>query len=273
MGPTALKQPKKVVICRRSLNQSTRIFMRFLRFALAAAAMISSAAFATPLDPKSGAEYQTLATPQATQVVGKKIEVIEFFAYHCPACFMMEPHVADWVKKHKDDVVFKRIAFPFRGATDAEAHLWLTLESMGQAEEWGPKVFRAVHVERIRLGSDEQILEWMGKSGLDKAKFMEHWNSFGVLTKLKRLPQLAAGYRIDSTPSFVVDGRFVTNPSAIGTANPALERQLPEATKTTLDTLVARVMKEKGYTAAAAVPAPAAPAKPAVKTPAKTEKK
>lgn len=241
--------------------------MRSLRFALAAAAMIASTAFATPSDPRNGAEYTTLATPQAAQVAGKKIEVIEFFAYHCPACFLMEPHVAEWVKKHKDDVVFKRIAFPFRGATDAEAHLWLTLESMGKAEEWGPKVFRAVHVERIRLGTDEQILEWMGKSGLDKAKFMEHWNSFGVLTKLKRLPQLAAAYKVESTPSFVVDGRFSTNPSQIGTANPGLERQLPEATKTTLDVLVARVMKEKGYDA------PAAAAKPAAKTPAKTEKK
>lgn len=243
--------------------------MRSLRFALAAAAMIASSAFATPLDPKSGAEYQTLATPQTTQVVGKKVEVIEFFAYHCPACFLMEPHVAEWVKKHKDDVVFKRIAFPFRGPADAEAHLWLTLESMGKAEEWGPKVFQAAHVQRIRLGSDEQILEWMAKSGLDKAKFMEHWNSFGVLTKLKRLPQLAAGYKIDSTPSFVVDGRFVTNPSAIGAANPGLERQLPEATKTTLDTLVARVMKEKGYDAAA----PAAAAKAPAKAVAKTDKK
>lgn len=246
--------------------------MRSLRFALAAAAMIASTAFATPLDPKSGAEYVTLSSPQPTQVVGKKIEVIEFFAYHCPACNLMEPHVAEWVKKHKDDVTFKRIAFPFRGPDDAEAHLWLTLESMGKAEEWGPKVFRAVHVERIRLGNNEQILEWMGKSGLDKVKFMEHWNSFGVLTKLKRLPQLAASYRIESTPSFVVDGRFVTNPSAIGTANPSLQQQLPEATKTTLDSLVARAMKEKGFDAPAAA-VPAAPAKPAVKAPAKTDKK
>lgn len=237
--------------------------MRSLRFALAAAAMIASTAFATPVDPKNGAEYITLPAPQPTQVVGKKIEVIEFFAFHCPACFLMEPHVAEWVKKHKDDVVFKRVAFPFRGPNDPEAHLWLTLESMGKGEEWGPKVFRASHVERIRLTTDDQILEWIGKSGIDKAKFMEHWSSFGVLTKLKRLPQLAGSYKIESTPSFVVDGRYVTNPSQIGTANPGLERQLPEATKTTLDALVAKAMKDKGFDA------PAAPVKAPPKTTAK----
>jgi thiol:disulfide interchange protein DsbA len=227
--------------------------MRSLRFALAAAAMIASSAFATPADPKLGAEYTTLAAPQPTQVVGKKIEVIEFFAYHCPACFMMEPVVAEWLKKHKDDVVFKRIAFPFKGPNDPEAHLWLTLEAMGKAEEMGAKVFRANHVERARLSSDEAILEWIAKSSgmsaADKATFTNTWNSFGVLTKLKRLPQLAASYKVDSTPFFVVDGRYLTTPSTIGAANPGLERQLPEATKTTLDSLVAKAIKEKGTAA------------------------
>ena len=80
--------------------------MRSIRFALAAAAMIATTAFASPTDPKNGAEYTTLPAAQPAQAVGKKIEVIEFFAYHCPACNPMEPHVALWVKMHKDDVTF-----------------------------------------------------------------------------------------------------------------------------------------------------------------------
>ncbi len=221
--------------------------MRSLRFALAAAAMIATTAIASPADPKNNAEYTTLAAPQPTQAVGKKIEVIEFFAYHCPACNVMEPHVAEWVKKHANDVTFRRIALPFKGATDPESRLWLTLEAMGKAEEVGPRVFRAFHVERQRLNNDEQILEWVGKSsGLDKAKFTEMWNSFGVLTKMRRLPAVVAAYKVDATPSFVVDGRYVTSPSSIGAANPSVGNQWGEATKATLDALVAKVQKEKG---------------------------
>ena len=239
--------------------------MRFLRIALAAAALVATAATASPADPKNGAEYTTLAKPQPTQAVGKKVEVIEFFAYHCPACNVMEPHVEAWAKKHANDVTLRRIAFPFQGPNDPEAHLWATLEAMGKADEVGPKVFRATHVERQRLSSDKAILEWVGKSsGLDNAKFMEYWNSFGVLTKLRRLPQLAASYNINSTPTFVVDGRYTTTPSQIGTVNPALQNQLPEATKTTLDALVAKVLKDRGVQPAAAAPAaPAKVAKPA----------
>ncbi len=235
--------------------------MRSLRFSLvaAAAALIATTAMASPADPKNGAEYTTLASPQPTQVVGKKIEVIEFFAYHCPACHLMEPYVAEWAKKQANNVTFKRVPFPFTGAADPEAHLHITLEAMGKADEYGPKVFRAFHVERQRLMSDQAIMEWVGKSGLDKAKFTEYWNSFGVLTKLRRLPQMVEAYKVGGTPTFVVDGKYVTSPGDVGKANPNIPNaQVPAASNATLDALVAMAMKEKGYSA---TPAAAAPAK------------
>lgn len=218
--------------------------LRPLRFALAAISLIASTAFATPADPKNGAEYTTLAAPQPAQVVGKKVEVIEFFMFHCPACHYLEPQLSDWVKKQGDNVNFKRIHLG-GGQLDPEAHLFLTLEAMGKAEEFVPKVFRAFHVDRQRLVTDKAILEWVGKSGLDKAKFMEAWNSFGVLTKLRRSPQILANYRIESSPTIVVDGRFVTSPASVGEANPSLKQDALAATIKVLDVLVAKVKQEK----------------------------
>ena len=239
--------------------------MRSLRFALAAACMIATSAFASPADPKNGAEYLTLSSPQPTQVVGKKVEVIEFFMYHCPACNALEPHLEAWVKKQGDNILFKRVHLTYTGANDPEAHLHLTLEAMGKSEEWSPKVFRAVHIERVRLAKDDQIIEWVAKNGMDKAKFLEYWNSFGVLTKLKRAPQILQNYKIDGVPTVVVDGRFVTSPSTVGQANSNLgQGQVYGSTMQVLDVLVAQVAKEKGASAPAAAAAPAAkPAKPA----------
>lgn len=242
--------------------------MRFLRLALAAAAMIATTAIASPADPKSGADYQTLAAPQPTQQAGNKIEVIEFFAYHCPHCYVIEADTAAWIKKQGGNINFKRIAYPFQGPSDPETHLFLTLEAMGKADEVSPKVFRAMHVERQRLMKDDAILEWVAKSsGLDKNKFLETWNSFGVLTKLKQMPKIVSNYKVDGTPTFVVDGRYVTSPSIVNAANPSLGDKSVEGTKTVLDFLVAKAMKDKAAAAPAA--APAAPAK----APAKTVKK
>lgn len=232
--------------------------MRSIRFALAAASLVASTAFASPAALVSGVDYTVIPTPQPTQVVGKKVEVLEFIAFHCPACNAMEPYVDAWVKKQGDNVNFRRIPYPFTGPNDPEARLFLTLEAMGKGPEYIPRVFRAFHVENKRLVSEPAIMDWAAKSGLDKAKFSAMWNSFGVLTKLRRLPSLGAAYTVNGTPTFVVDGKYVTSPSTVDAANKNLPRNaLADTTMATIDALVAKTQKEKGWAPAAAKPAPA----------------
>jgi thiol:disulfide interchange protein DsbA len=221
--------------------------MRPLRFALVAAAMVASTAFASPADPKLGVDYTMLATPQPAQSVGKKIEVIEFFMYHCPHCNALEPTLEQWVKKQDGNIIFKRIHMPFSGASDPEAHLFLTLEAMGKAEEFQPKVFKAWHVDHLRLNTDQAILDWVTKNGIDRAKFLDTWNSFGVLTKLRRLPAIVSGnYKVDSVPTFVVDGKYVTSPAQVDSSVRAnSEPQLFQATMQVVDELIAKAQKSK----------------------------
>ena len=223
--------------------------MRSLRFALAAASLVATTAFASVTAPVNGSEFITLAGPQPVQVQGKKVEVIEFFMYHCPHCNVLEPYLADWVKKQGDNIVLKRVPFLYFGPNDPEAHLYLTLEAMGKLDEMHAKVFRAVHVDRIRMNKDETVIEWAAKNGIDKAKFLEYWNSFGVLTKMKRLNQIVANYKIDSAPSLVVDGKYMTSPSVVDAANKGMdEGKLSAATVQVLNGLVTKVQKEKGFT-------------------------
>jgi thiol:disulfide interchange protein DsbA len=220
--------------------------MRYLRFAVAALGLVASAAFASPADPKLGTDYVQLASPQPVQAVGKKVEVIEFFMYHCPHCNVLEPFLAEWVKKRSNDIVFKRVHMPYRGANDPEAHLYLTLEAMGKLDEMHAKVFKAMHVDRVRLDNEAVLMDWVVKSGIDKAKFMDAWNSFGVMTKLKRLPAILNAYKVDSVPTLVIDGRLMTSPAVVGAANPNMdEAALSRATIQALDNIVTKVAKTK----------------------------
>ncbi len=220
--------------------------MRSLRFALIAATMVASTAFASPADPKNGVDYQTLAAPQPVQATGKKVEVIEFFAYHCPACNMLEPTFNQWIKKQGDNIHVRKIPLPFQGPLDPEARLFLTLEAMGKLDQYHARVFQAVHVQRQRLMKDDQIIEWAVKNGLDKAKFMETWNSFGVTTKLRRLQSVAAPYKVTGTPTIIVDGKYVVSPGQIQEANKIQDvNQLMQATTQVLDALVTRAAKSK----------------------------
>jgi thiol:disulfide interchange protein DsbA len=220
--------------------------MRSLRFALLAAALAASTAFASPTDPKNGVEYVTLAQPQPVQATGKKVEVIEFFMYHCPHCNALEPQLEQWVKKQGANIQFKRVHLPFSGPNDPEAHLYLTLEAMGKAEEFQAKVFKAWHVDHLRLNTDAAIIDWVSKNGIDRNKFLDVWNSFGVTTKLHRLPQITTDYKVDGVPTVIVDGKYQTSPSIVyNSVKTTSEPVLFQATLQVMDALVAKAAKSK----------------------------
>jgi thiol:disulfide interchange protein DsbA len=220
--------------------------MRSLRFALLAASLVVSTAFASPTDPKNGVEYVTLAQPKPTQAAGKKVEVIEFFMYHCPHCNALEPQFEQWVKRQGDNIVLKRVHIPASGPNDPEAHLYLTLEALGKVDEMHAKVFKAIHVDRIRMKDDATVIDWVSKNGIDRATFTNAWNSFGVMTKLRRLPQIIDAYKVDGAPTIVIDGKYQTSPATVYNSVKATnEPQLFQATLQVMDVLVAKAAKTK----------------------------
>ncbi|KAB8041403.1 thiol:disulfide interchange protein DsbA/DsbL [Janthinobacterium aquaticum] len=187
--------------------------------------------------------FSTLATPVRSDT-GKKVEVVEYFMYTCPHCYALDPLMHDWVKKQGDKIAFRRVHLAFSGPKDPLAHAYVTLESMGQLDKVHDSIFRAIHVERNRLNRDDAVLDLLVKNGIDKAKYLEMFNSFGVQTKLKRNEALIAAAKIDSAPTIVIDGRFVTSPAQLSRPGQS-ERQTQEATLRVMDELVARVLKER----------------------------
>jgi thiol:disulfide interchange protein DsbA len=219
-----------------------------IAMSMAAAALFAAGgASASPAVPRDGAEYRLLSAPVQVQAQGKKVEVIEFFMYHCPACNMLEPGLAEWVKKQGDAINFRRIHVPHNGAADPEAHLFLTLEALKLDESLHAKVLNTWHVERKRLKSDEDNVEWAVKNGLDKAQFLAAYNSFGVQTRLRNLEKLVGSYRVDGTPTLVINGRYLTSPSIVAEGNPNMPRQSVEAAAfQVMDALVLKAQQELG---------------------------
>jgi thiol:disulfide interchange protein DsbA len=220
--------------------------MVFMRLALAALGLMSTLAFASPDNPRHGAEFTILPARQAVTAPAGKVEVVEFFMFHCPFCHGLEPELAAWVKKQGDAIVFRRVHLPYSGPADPEAHLFLTLEAMGKTAAMFPKVDHAVHVEKIRLMKDDAIIEWAGNNGMDKAQFLAAWNSFEVTTALRKLPRLVGEYKVETVPALVVDGRYLTSPAQAASQSP--DQSLDAAAKATvkvLDALVAKARAEK----------------------------
>lgn len=215
------------------------------RLVLAALGLLPTLSLAAPRAPANGAEYLTLPARQERKAGPAQVEVIEFFMYHCPFCYQLEPELAAWVKRQGKAVAFRRVHVPYTGAADPEAHLFLTLEAMGLGDEMFGKIEHAVHVEHLRLNQDGPILDWVVKNGVDRAKFLEAWNSFGVGTALRRLPRSLGDYHIDSAPQLVVDGRYLSSPTmAVSRSDDQSVAAANTALIGVLDTLVARAQAE-----------------------------
>jgi protein dithiol oxidoreductase (disulfide-forming) len=205
-----------------------------------------SLASASPAVPQNGIDYATLARPQPVEANGNKVEVIEFFMYHCPVCNALEPLFEEWIKKEGDRITVRRIHFPSTGPADPEAHLYLTLEALGRLGDMHGKVFKAVHVDHIRLNKDDAIIDWVAKNGIDRVKFLEAWNSFGVTMRLRQLQRIADNYQADSAPTLIVGGRFLTNPGLLSRQMEGAAREdVFKATLNVADKLVDKAAQAK----------------------------
>lgn len=203
-------------------------------------------AVASPTNPVEGAEYKTLGVPQPVTAKGKQIEVIEFFMYHCPACNMLEPQLQQWVSKQGSNIVFRRIHLPHNGENDVEAHLFLTLEALQMEDAMHARVLHYWHVEHRQLLSDQDNIDWAVKNGIGKSQFLEAYNSFSVISRLHNLLRLAGNYQVSSTPTLVIDGRYVTGPGLIQDSNRAIPVEgLDKAMLQVADALVEKARASK----------------------------
>jgi len=189
-----------------------------------------------------GRNYVRLSQRLPVSVPAGKIEVIEFFWYGCPHCNAFEPTLEAWVKKLPSDVVFRRVHVGFRPTFEPQQRLYVTLEAMGLVDALQRKIFYAIHQQGARLDKPEQIFDFVASNGVDRAKFIETFNSFGVQTKVRQGKQLAESYKIDGVPALGIHGRYYTSPSlAGGEGVPEVDGQTRALTLT--DQLIAQVRK------------------------------
>ena len=161
--------------------------------------------------PREGTDYLKLDRPAPVDSPAGKVEVVEFFWYSCPHCNSFEPSFDAWAKRQPAHVSVKRVPVAFRDTFVPQQKLYYTLEAMGRLGDLHAKVFYAIHGEKQRLDTVDSIAAWAAKQGVDRAKFLEVFNSFGVAGKAKRATQLQDAYQVDGVPSLGIAGRYFTS--------------------------------------------------------------
>jgi len=196
---------------------------RAASLALALLAALTLGAGGASAQLVEGKNYDRIKNPQPTES-GNKIEVIEFFSYGCPHCAELEPYLEGWLAKLPPDVAFRRVPVFFQDRWVPLGKIYYTLDALGEERKLSPDVFKAIHGQGLSLWNDKAFFDWAATKGLDRKKVEDVYGSFAVNGKMSRAKQQAQQYNIQSVPTVVVDGKFITGSERVGT-----HAQLPAA--------------------------------------------
>ena len=178
---------------------------------VALAAQVSLAA-----GPVEGTNYTVLKPAVPTNVAPGKVEVVEVFWYACGHCYLLEPKLEAWNKKGRPAYVqLTRMPAVWNDVLKLHARLFYTIEVLGR-QDLNDVIFREINVNRNRLETPEKIEAFLVSQGVSKADFQKTFNGFAVESKLARAVDLNKRYRITSTPTVVVNGKYVTDASMAG---------------------------------------------------------
>ncbi len=188
-------------------------------------------------EPQMGSNFDKTAQVIPTDNKNK-IEVMELFWYGCIHCYQMDPILNEWVKKLPKDVYFKRVPAIPRPEWAPMARAFYAMETLGVSEKLHTSIFDAVHKDKTLNPADEKaILEWVTlKSGLDRKKVEEAFNSFSMNASLNRAAQMFRAAGATGVPSLVIDGKYITSSTMAGGNNEALKLA---------DDIIANIRKDK----------------------------
>ena len=183
---------------------------------LVAGLMVLAAQSALAVDLVEGVNYKTLKPAVPTNVAPGKVEVVEVFWYACGHCYLLEPRLEAWEKKGKAPYVeVVRLPAVWNEMLKTHARLFYTIEILGRPE-LNAEAFREINVRGNRLDTPDKIEAFFTSRGVPKADFQKAFSGFAVESKLARATDLNKRYRITSTPTVVVNGKYVTDASMAG---------------------------------------------------------
>ncbi|HET9447335.1 MAG TPA: thiol:disulfide interchange protein DsbA/DsbL [Steroidobacteraceae bacterium] len=166
---------------------------------------------------KEGVNYKKVVPAQPTNVAPGKIEVVEVFWYGCGHCFQLDPAIESWKNKNKQPFMeFVRVPAMWNDTLRLHARLYYTAEALGKLDALHSTIFREMHVANEPLNNVERITAFFKKNGVSPEDFQKAFSSFAVESKLQRADFLNRRYQINSVPTMVVNGKYLTDVSMAG---------------------------------------------------------
>jgi thiol:disulfide interchange protein DsbA len=192
-----------------------------------------------PVPWRAGTNYFVIDPPLPTSS-GDKIEVTEVFSYGCPACNFAHTFVDKIAKGLPANAVMTYVPASFKPNEDWPMfqRAYLAAKILGVADKAHDAMFDAVwkpDAPLATMNADgrslknpmptiEDAAKFYAKFGVKPDEFVGVANSFAVNTKMKQADAFVRDSGTDSTPTFVVAGKYRLTYVTAGNSWDALEQ-------------------------------------------------
>jgi len=157
-----------------------------------------------------GTHYRRLSPAQPTSATAGTVEVNEFFMYSCIHCYNLEPYVEAWLEDKPDFVDWVPVPTTWNPAVAMHAQAYYAAEALGKLDEMHWPFFKEMHEAGNYLETPAKMAEFFGRFGVSRDDFESVFDSFAVHTKVNRATELIRRYRVDSTPTIIIAGKYTT---------------------------------------------------------------
>lgn len=165
---------------------------------------------------QAGRHYESIEPPAETSVETGKVEIVEMFWYGCPHCFQFEPLIASWLKTKASYIEFVRMPAVFAANWEIHARAFYAAEQLGVLDQVHEPLFDALHNERRKVFSEDEIAAFYAEHGVPAEDFHKAYNSFDVDKKTRRAAALTRKYGIGGVPAIIVNGKYRSSTQQAG---------------------------------------------------------
>ncbi|WMP16264.1 thiol:disulfide interchange protein DsbA/DsbL [Thiothrix lacustris] len=174
---------------------------------------------------KEGTQYVTISPPIPTEVPAGKVEVTELFWYGCPHCYAMEPTINTFLSKKPDNVVFQRVPATLspRWAYHAKLYYVGKMLDPDGAKNVHTKIFEALQKQRRQINDDASMTRFFVELGFKADQVTNALNSMEMKAMMARADEVGTKSKADSVPVIIVNGKYRTSPSMVGSEEKLLQ--------------------------------------------------
>ena len=215
--------------------------MKLLNYAVLAGVLALSICAPVRAAPvwTEGVNYFLIVPPHPTALPAGKVEVTEVFSYACPACNLFVPTMHKLKTSLPPNAVLDFLPASFNPSEDWPMFqlAYLTAQTLGVADQTHDAMFNAVwqsgelavidpgsRAIKSRLPTIEDAAKfYKTQAGVPTDKFLAASKSFAVDVKVRTTEGLIQAYKVDRTPTIIVNGKYRLNVESAGGSDALVE--------------------------------------------------